>query len=380
MPKVERLEQRLDAARALLVPQVYPSDTERALRRFKDLGARRRRRTAVAGVFATAATAATAAFFYLKSAVPPSEPARPEPSLVIAPPAAPEKKIVHFADGSQAELLKEKTELRVDISSPELLALTVVSGAAKIDVVPNPNRLFRVSTEHLRIEVLGTAFTVYQEAGDESVTVHRGRVAVYSKKDRYELVQGMTYRYDEALDGEVAAVKPRASSKKARGGKGRIAAAKDGARRAKWKQLAEDGQIKEAYEAMEPPRSNDVQELMLAADVARLTGHPAEAAEFLQTAVDRHRGDPNAVLAAFTLARIYERELRAPKKAAEFYRTARELLPDGSLAEDALVHEIECRNQAGEVAKAKALAKEYVSRYPSGRKIEQLRRIAGIEG
>lgn len=370
----EQLERRLEAARDLLVPQVHPSDTERALRRFKDLGRQRRRRVVVGGVFAMAAAAAIAALA-LRPIEQIEQPTYHAPEIadeeVIAPKRA-EQKIVHFTDGSFAELLQEQTELRIDKTSPELLELTMVSGSARIDVVPNPNRLFRVSTRHMRIEVLGTAFTVYQDQEDESVTVNRGKVAVYAGKDRYELVQGMTYRYDEELNAKAS---PLTKKKHARNGK-------KGKSRA-WRELAEDGQMAEAYEAMRAPEqspdSTDVRELMLAADVARLTGHPKEAVEFLETAVDKNKSDANAVLAAFTLGGIFDRQLGEPKRCADAFKTARELAPKGSLAEDALAHEIECRTRAGESANAKALAKKYVEQYPEGRRIEAMRRISGNE-
>ena len=126
-----------------------------------------------------------------------------------------------------------------------------------------------------------------------------------------------------------------------------------------------------------PPRARNAKELMLAADVARLSGHPEEAARLLDKVLQRHRHHPRGLLAAFTLGRICERELNQPRRAAEAFRLARTLSPSGSLAEDALAHEAECRARAGEATRARELAAEYLSRYPSGRKAGTMRRLVG---
>ena len=89
-------------------------------------------------------------------------------------------------------------------------------------------------------------------------------------------------------------------------------------------------------------------DLLLAGDVARLSGHAAAAVAPLSRAVTLHPGDPRAPLAAFTLGRVHLEDLGAPRDAAIAFARARELAPDGPLAEDALAREVEAWSRAGE--------------------------------
>lgn len=385
---MSNLERRVQEASTLLAPQVYPSDTERALRRFKDLGQQRRRRVIIGMSLAASCAAVAAVVFFARPAIDAQEARTAEQAELAERTGTPEKKeanrVVYFADGSHAVLLEPRTEIRVEASSEDLLELRLAAGVARFEVVPNPKRLFRVLTTDLRIEVLGTAFTVTEHEEDESVTVHHGKVAVFSGKSRHELTSEMTFTYEgddsvtvveESFWDEEPSEKPRVKKRVKRVNKSAALAKKR-----VWKQLAKDGKMAAAYEAMKADEAPaDVRELMLAADVARLTGHPKEAVSYLETVISKNAGDPNAVLAAFTLGRIFERELGEPAKCADAFRAARQLGPSGSLAEDALAHEAECRESAGQHEKAKALAKDYVERHPDGRKISRMRRVAGIE-
>ncbi|NIG57350.1 FecR family protein [Chitinophaga sp. Cy-1792] len=53
-----------------------------------------------------------------------------------------------------------------------------LTGEAFFDVAANPKLPFRVSTAHLTTEVLGTSFSMKEEAGKAEVTVFSGKVAV----------------------------------------------------------------------------------------------------------------------------------------------------------------------------------------------------------
>ncbi len=152
------------------------------------------------------------------------------------------------------------------------------------------------------------------------------------------------------------------------------------ARRTVWRSLAKSGDYRAAYTAMKEapaPVLNQTAELMLAADVARLSGHPVEAVPFLQRVMDDHPKHPRAVLAAFTLGRIQRRQLGHPRKAAESFAKARQLAPNGSLAADALAHEAECLQMAGEKERAQNKAKQYLKLFPQGRKADSMRRMGG---
>jgi transmembrane sensor len=124
---------------------------------------------------------------------------------------------------------------------------------------------------------------------------------------------------------------------------------------------------------------HSAEDLMLAADAARLSGHPAEAIPYLQKLLREHASDARAPLAAFTMGRIQLAQLARPAEAADAFALARRLAPDGALAADALAREVEAAEGAGDAARARARAQEYVSMYPSGRRAEAVRRAGGLE-
>lgn len=376
---------RIQEAGRLLTPAVEPADTERALARFWALEERRRQRRVI-GASAVVGLSMVLGAIGLTG--------RPEETVAPTTVAKAEsdERVIRFADGSVAVLLSEGTVLRVEESSEALMEIALQTGRARFDVAPNPRRLFRVVTEGLRVEVLGTSFTVSDEE-TEQVTVHRGRVAVFAGENRHELAAGMTF----ALEGERAIVAPepaepeeelledgeapptegpavRRTAKKKKFGSKKARAERVAS---SWRHLAEKGLFAEAYEALEGQGAEgpiaDLRGLLLAADVARLSGHPAEAANYLETALREHRSEGQAVLAAFTLGRIYERELSKPERAAEAFAVARSLEPGGSLAEDALAHEIDCWSKAGQAKKAKERAQLYLELHPDGRRAARLR-------
>ncbi|EFX60120.1 hypothetical protein DAPPUDRAFT_125457, partial [Daphnia pulex] len=124
-----------------------------------------------------------------------------------------------------------------------------------------------------------------------------------------------------------------------------------------WESLASEGQYEKAYQlaygsavvvgkgghAAEPellsrPGATPGQ-LLLLADVARLSHHATEAVPPLQKLLLAHASDPRAPLAAFTLGRVLLDELGRPREAAESFQHAQQLDPTGPLAQDALARE-----------------------------------------
>ena len=390
------LERQVEAARGLLSVELSAADTAQALLRFEDGRRRRQRRRVAAGALVAAAAAVALAVW----ARP--RPAAPPPGRLVEVPALEEadgprlaadprpwveafetddatrSRMVFFSDGSSAVLVRPRTQLRLEASSEDLVELTLASGEARFEVQRNPRRLFRVRTTDLRVEVLGTKFAVSADPeGAERVRVYEGRVAVFVGDERHELGPKMRLTYDgERTIVEDDAPSPPPTRKRAK----RRRAARRRAPTAlhvpaDWQDLAEDGRYDDAYEAMQGAvvRPVDTAELMLAADVARLSGHPRQATEFLERVV-AVRGDPRALLAAFTLGRILQRELDEPRRAAEAFHVAWSLAPSGSLAEDALAHEAECWARAGVEDAAKARAEQYLRQYPDGRRAAAMRR------
>jgi transmembrane sensor len=118
------------------------------------------------------------------------------------------------------------------------------------------------------------------------------------------------------------------------------------------------------------------EELMLAADSARLSGHADEALRFLRRVTQEHGGDSRAPISAFTQGRLLLSQLGRPGEAAEAFALARKLRPSGSLAEDALAREAEARAAAGSSGRARTLATDYLARYPKGKHAATMQRLA----
>lgn len=163
-----------------------------------------------------------------------------------------------------------------------------------------------------------------------------------------------------------------------------------------WQALAHEGQFEQAYRlAYGPPaeaagtrrpaepsllREREVvpSELLLLADVARLSHHPADAVAPLSRLLREHAADPRAPLAAFTLGRVLLDELGRPREAAQSFLRVQELDPSGPLSQDALAREVEAWSRAGEGASARARALQYVQKYPTGRRLRSVRHFGEL--
>jgi transmembrane sensor len=157
-------------------------------------------------------------------------------------------------------------------------------------------------------------------------------------------------------------------------------AAKPGPETETWQTIARSGDFDRAYGELRkaaPPR-DETEELMLAADVARLSGHPEEALESLRKVSSGHPNDPRAPLAAFTLGRLLLDELGRPREAADAFDRALELSPTAPLSEDALAREVEAWSRAGDATRARQLAEKYLATWPKGQRARAVRYHGGL--
>ncbi len=356
---------RIERAREHVGASWDEAQVERALGR---LNLRRRRRVVGAAVAAALAVAGTLGALFLLAGRGPTEGAR-------APATA---GVLRFWDGSTATPLDARTELVVKDVSAERIAVVVARGKGRFDVTPGLPRLFRVETGRVAVVVVGTAFTVRGLHERAEVAVERGRVRVEWPGGSRELAAPSSGWFPPdptapppapTVRPEPAAVSPRppAPAASARG----------------WRALAEEGNFQEAWALLRelPPSTvhDEPAELLVAADAARLSGHPAEAVPYLERVVREHRDDPRGPLAAFTLGRVLLNELGHPREAAAAFAEARSLAPSGSLAEDALAREVEAWSRAGEAERARARAEEYLGRYPNGERLRAVRHYGSLE-
>lgn len=276
-----------------------------------------------------------------------------------------------FGDGSTATALTQGSVLELRTTTETELMVVTKSGSFRFDVVPNPARRFVVEAGTVTVRVLGTRFVVTRQEERAEVRVERGRVEVTWPNGRTELeVDGSGWF--PPMPGPVPALstdEPVSSAARA------PASANE---RTQFIELARKGDYHAAYAIIaRAPQLflGSAEDLMMAADAARLSEHPQQAVGYLQRIAKEHPRDSRAPLAAFTLGRIYMSQLRLPTAAARAFAQVRQLAPTGALVEDALAREAEALEQAGQHEAAKKLVQTYLKQYPTGRRSERLRQL-----
>jgi hypothetical protein len=71
-------------------------------------------------------------------------------------------------------------------------------------------------------------------------------------------------------------------------------------------------------------------------------------------------------------------DLQDAARAAEAFARTRAIAQDGPLSEDSLAREVESRHRAGERARARALAEEYLRAWPEGNRARSVRHFGGL--
>jgi len=239
------------------------------------------------------------------------------------------------------------------------------------------------------VEVVGTRFTVERTARLVRVSVERGIVIVRGERVR-DRVQRLTAGQSlEVDDGSVSAQAPSARGEAPQASvpapfapvrTPSISAAPYAPSSHEWRGLEQSGDHAGAYAELGPAgiasaaTGASVGDLLALADVARLSGHPADAVGPLTRAITEHPEDPKAPLAAFTLGRLQLDALGHPALAADAFTRALALGLPQSLQEDAYARLVEARARAGDSAEAAAAAQEYERRFPSGKRLAEVHR------
>lgn len=275
---------------------------------------------------------------------------------------------MQFEDGSRIELLDAAARVVVDEVTPARIAVRLLAGRVRVDVVHRPERAFRVECGAVTVSVLGTAFELERDGERTHVSVLRGRVAVDATDESRQLAAGEAGWFPSRLDRTPLGALPRP-------------AAKPSALEPNWQRQAKHGHFKRAFELMPAAPealADDVEVLLLAADAARLSGHPAQALPYLRRVIERHPQDSRASLAAFTLGGVLLNQLDRPREADAAYARARSLALSPALAQDALARQVEAAQRAGDAERMRELAREYLRRYPDGRRVQWVRDTSGL--
>ncbi|HEY0480002.1 MAG TPA: FecR domain-containing protein [Kofleriaceae bacterium] len=301
-------------------------------------------------------------------------PAAPREVAVVAPvpPPAPAEPpaasgVLSLGDGSVVTPLGAASRLLARRVSDTDVVVALAGGAAQFDVPDRAARRFRAELGSLALETHGAAFRVRIARREVEVAAERGEVSARWGRERHVIAAGETRTFAVAAHDEIAHAAP-----------GEPVPAPEPP--STWRDDAGRGDYQAAWAGLaRVPAPADMADLLLAGDVARLSGHPDAAVASLARAIELHADDPRAPLAAFTLGRVHLEDLGAPRSAALAFARARDLAPDGPLAEDALAREVEAWSRAGEAELARTRALGYAERYPTGRRVRAVRRFGGLE-
>ncbi len=350
----------------------------------------------------------------------------PQP-VVVRPQAGPLP--LRLRDGSIATPLDAGSALAVREDSPGRVVLALDRGRARFEVAPRPERPFEVQVGEVTVTVVGTVFAVERVADRIGVSVERGTVRVDWQVGEQVLHAGESGWFppvqiraplDESRTEPLAAGSDRMQDTKRGIPEGLDPAATphpiDQPHRGRFRTLSEF-RAEQPGQNLPEPRGRDfrprlleppaaspapvwqpspaaqvespaqtpvspapsAEDLLGAADTARSAGRRSESVALLRRLLREHRDDARAPLAAFTLGRILLMELAQPGEAALAFAEVRVLAPAGPFAEDALAREAEAWNKAGDAGKAAERAREYLRRYPHGRRAGHLQGLPGLK-
>src|SRR5688572_24208599 len=273
-----------EAARHLEVDW-HEQRLEQNLERVHARRAQARRQLWLAGAV-TAVAAAAAVVLLLGGALRGPGRVGTSPSRALAPVV--ENSKTTFADGSVARTAPG-AELVVKSATAERVESLLVTGNVDFDIAKNPKREFVVVAGSVRVRVVGTRFRVERNGQRTRVSVSEGKVEVQEQGEARVYLEAGESRFFPGQEP----VKPEARP--------------SGGVRAHLLELARGGEFKAAYQVMSQNPSvvgTSAEDLMLAADAARLSNHPEEAVRYLRRVTSQHAADSRAPLAAFTLGRL----------------------------------------------------------------------------
>jgi transmembrane sensor len=287
-----------------------------------------------------------------------------------------------LSDGSTIELDGGARFEPLETTGASFLAV-LQRGSASFDVRPGGPRRWQIECGLATVEVVGTRFSCARAPGHLIVSVQRGAVVVRGERvvDRARrLAAGESLEVIEASPARVVADDERAREATAASpdvtsvdGETGEAARSSERGRDSWRALARVGRPDAAFDALgiagvrRETRRLGVADLLALADVARLSGHPAEAVGPLARILSDFTRDPQAPLAAFALGRLELDALDEPRAAARALERSLALGVPRSLLEDVRARLVEADTRSGDAAAARAAAEEYLRQFPTGR-------------
>jgi transmembrane sensor len=307
---------------------------------------------------------------------------------------------VTLADGSRVKELGE-AQWRVVEQRDALVRLEVSRGQIEVDVVKRAERAFFVRADRLEVEVVGTVFRVSCGEIVARVEVDRGRVKVFDELGErlVELGAGESLeaprRFVASSAGELGAAFAAGLSGRAGEVAQEVAVqerevievaqevegprVRRGVEAPRWSQLARRGDHKAAAPLLrEAGRPVRVDELLLAADVMRLSGDVRGALPYLEAIERKHPRSSSAPTAMMTRGKLLLERLGEPALAAQVFEELVKRYPGDVLAEHAAARAAQAWSEAGQRERAAEAARRYLERYPDGPRRQAVRRFGGL--
>jgi transmembrane sensor len=302
-----------------------------------------------------------------------------------------------LSDGSRIQLSPGAHFEPLESSGTSFSAI-VTQGRADFEVRPGGPRHWVIECGLATVEVIGTSFSCDRESGRLRLVVRHGVVLVHGDRvpDRARrLLAGESLELLEeprrpttASDDTFAhpvlpeptgasgslAAEPLAALAKGEEGRarGRMAVARN------WRELARRGRHGEAFSALgteglrRESKRLGVNDLFALADVARLSGHPADAVVPLDRILTDFENDARAPLAAFALGRLELDSLGQAQAAATAFRKALTLGIPSGLREDVRARLVEAYARSGDAGATRRAADAYVDEFPNGRHLHAI--------
>ncbi len=296
------------------------------------------------------------------------------PIVAVAAPA--DGAVLSMSDGSRVEL-SPGARFEPLLSTGTSFVGMLQSGRADFEVHPGGPRRWQIECGLATVEVIGTGFSCEREPGHLRVAVRHGVVLVRGDRVRdraQRLIAGDSIEVSDAPP----IVLPPPAEPETQPATPPVAPENEPATptvtiTVHWRELARAGRQREAFAALgargliKEARQSGVGDLLLLADVARLSGHPHEAVAPLERILDVYPRDAQAPLAAFALGRLELDTLNTPGRAAGTLQRALDLGLPQSLREDVRARLVEAHARAGNRTAARAAADAYLREFPGGR-------------
>ncbi|HEY5281167.1 MAG TPA: FecR family protein, partial [Polyangia bacterium] len=293
---------------------------------------------------------------------------------------------IALSDGSTIRLSRGAHLEPLESSGTSFSAI-VTQGRADFDVRPGGPRHWVIECGLATVEVVGTSFSCDRAPGRLRLVVNHGAVLVRGERvpdrarrllagESLELVEDARRPVPASVDtfAKPGVAEPLADVAKGEEvrARGRMATVPS------WRELARRGRHGEAFSALgteglrRESRHLGVDDLFALADVARLSGHPADAVVPLERILTDFAIDARAPLAAFALGRLELDSLGQAHAAATAFRKALSLGIPSGLREDVRARLVEAYVRSGDAGAARRAADAYMDEFPNGRHIHAI--------